>query len=204
MMLRNARQLRQTVRERQVNENGAQLVALDRGPPDVFGRARVGREKQRAPVVFHDKAMGRNRVRDLDRRHLQPLREETLAGSDRLKREQLGFGVLHQLQRYPHLVVEHISPQRLEIGFRRVKSDRLSDLLKQVGHVKREREYVIQMSMRDDDRTNPKLLLATQTDSDRAGVNRQRVVDQIGRQQLNPPIRRAWDNTKFHYCTWER
>ena len=63
---------------------------------------------------------------------------------------------------------------------------------------------MIQMRMRYDDGTDPKLLLTIQTDRDRAGVNRQRVVDQIGRQQLNPPIRRAWDNPEFHYCNWER
>src|SRR5215467_2761232 len=101
-------------------------------------------------------------------------------------------------------MVEYVLPQRVEIRLGRVKPDRLADLLEQVGQVKGEREYVIQMRVRDDDRTNPELLLPTQADRERAGVDRQRVVDQIGRQQLDPPIRRAWDNPEFHYCTWER
>src|SRR5262245_7418860 len=60
------------------------------------------------------------------------------------------------------------------------------------------------MRVCDDDRANPKLLLATQTDCNRPGVNRQRIVDQIGGQQLNPPIARAWDDSKFHNCNLER
>src|SRR5262245_6251986 len=101
-------------------------------------------------------------------------------------------------------MVEYILPQRIEIRLSRVKPDRLVDLLKHVGQIEWEREYVIQVRVCDDDRTNPKLLLATQTDRDRSGVNRQSVVDQIGRQQLNPPARRAWNNPEFHYCNWER
>src|SRR5262245_50702931 len=204
MVLRDARQLRQAVGEREVDEDGAQFVAPDRRPPDVFGRARVGSEEQRAPVVLHDESVGRNRVRDLDGGHLQPFREKTIARPDRLKRDQVAFAVLHQVHWYPHPMVEYVMPQRVEIRLRRVKPDRLADLLEQVGQVKGEREYVVQMRMRDDDRANLKLLLTTQADRERAGVNRQRVVDQIGRQQLNPPIRRAWDNPEFHYCTWER
>src|SRR5262245_28185313 len=203
MVLRDARQLRQAVGEREVDEDGAQFVAPDRRPPDVFGRACVGGEEQRASVVLHDKAVGRNRVRDLDGGHLQPLREKTLARPDRLKRDQIAFGVLHQVQWYPHPMVEYVLPQRVEIRLGRVKPDRLADLLEHVGQVKGEREYVIQMRVRDDYRTNPELLFTTQTDRERAGVNRQRVVDQIGRQQLNSPIRRAWDNPEFHYCAWE-
>ena len=59
---------------------------------------------------------------------------------------------------------------------------------------------MVQMRGTDDDGTDPKLLLHWLADRDRAGVNRQRVVDQIGRQQLNPPIHRAWDYPEFHCC----
>src|SRR5262249_16191134 len=138
---------------------------------------------------------------DLDGGHLQPLREKTIARPDRVKRDQVAFGVLHQVHWYPHPMVEYVLPQRVEIRLRSVKPDRLTDLLEQVGQVKGERDDGVQVGVGDDDRTNPKLLLTTQADRERAGVNRQRVVDQIGRQQLNPPIRRAWDNPEFHYCT---
>src|SRR5262247_354331 len=97
-------------------------------------------------------------------------------------------------------MVEYVVPQRIEIRLRRVKPDRLADLLEQIGQIKGERQYVVQVRVRDDDRTNPKLLLTTQADRERAGVNRQRVINKIGRQQLNPPIRSAWDNPEFHYC----
>src|SRR5262245_39236476 len=116
-----------------------------------------------------------------------------------MKSDQVGVGVLHRVQRDPHSRIEDVSPQRVEIRLGRVNLNRLLDFLEQVKRVEGKREYVVQMRVGDYDRTNPKLLLPTQADGDRPGVNRQRIVDQIGGQQLNSPIRRAWDDSEFHF-----
>ena len=54
------------------------------------------------------------------------------------------------------------------------------------------------MRVRDYNRAQTELLLAAKADGDRTGIDRESVVDQIGCQQLMPPIPRAGDDSDFH------
>jgi hypothetical protein len=57
---------------------------------------------------------------------------------------------------------------------------------------------VVEMRVRDDDGANPQLLFVAQADGERAGVDRERVVDQVAGQQLMPAVARTGNDSEAH------
>jgi hypothetical protein len=197
-MTGDAGEVRQPVGKRDIDKYRTELLTIFGNFPNAVCRSCVGSEEQGALFVFHQQSVCQYSMGNGNRCDLQSFSHEMLAGFDRMKRDQIRVAILQRFECDPDALIEEMLLHCIQVRRGRIEFYGGAYFVEKVCNEEGEREDMVEMSMGNYYRSQAKLLFNAQSNSDRAGVDSQRLIDQIGGQQLVPAISCAWDDFESH------